>query len=366
VSARRSLKSKDFIIFGKPDIGEAEIKAVTDVLKSGWLSTGPVVSEFEKEFEDKFGGYAVALASCTQALMAALTVSNVGAGAEVIVPPITFCATVNAILAVGAKPVFVDVTASGHLNPDLIQHVVTPKTKAIIPVHYLGAPANMDRIIDEARKHGLKVIEDAAHAFGGDYQPKGDFACYSFYPTKNITSAEGGMVVCQDPGKAARIKIWASQGLSMGAWKRYGRSGPAGYEVEFPGHKGNMSDVHAAIGLTQFKRWPEIKAKRDKVWAVYEKAWGEKEAGHSRHLFTIKVNGRDELRRLLKDAGIGTGVHFNPLHLEPAYRFLRYQAGSFPKSEWIGSHTISLPVSATMTVKDAQRVVDEVVKHAHS
>lgn len=362
-----------FLVFGKPDITQAEIDAVTDVLRSGWLSTGPVVKQFEAEFE-KFiaSGYAVALSSCTDALRLAMIVSNVGTGKEVITTPLTYAATVNAILSVDATPVFVDVTPSGQIDVDQIEQKITNKTRAIIPVHYTGASANTKAILEIAHRYQLKVIEDAAHSFDGWHvdpmvngQPGhrqrvgtlGDFVCFSFYATKNITSAEGGMVICRNKELAERIKSLSMQGLSAGAYRRYGSGPIQHYEVSYAGHKANMSDVHAAIGLTQLKRWPEMKAKRDVVWNIYEDAFGLKEPGHSKHLFTIRHPQRDQLRQFLYEKGIGTGIHFKALHLEPAYASMRILPGTFPRAERIGQETISLPVTPTMTQEDASRVV---------
>jgi dTDP-4-amino-4,6-dideoxygalactose transaminase len=363
----------EFLVFNKPDIGIDEIEAVTDVLRSGWLSTGPKAAEFEKEFGAFIGeGYPVALASCTHGLMLALIVSNVGDGKEVICPSMTYCATVNAILAVGAKPVFVEVLPSGHIDPEQIEMAITDRTRAIIPVHYTGAACNMKRIMEIAQKRGLTVIEDAAHAFDGWYvepmvgdQPGlrrqigtiGDFTSFSFYATKNITCGEGGLLMCKRPDLAERVRVLSMQGLSAGSYRRYSADPIMAYEVSLTGHKANLSDIHAALGLAQLKRWPEMKARREAVWKVYEDAFGLREPGHAKHLFTIRHKQRDALRRFLHGRGIGTGVHFRALHLEPAYKPLGYSIGQFPMAERIGNETVSLPVSNCMTEEDALRVV---------
>ncbi len=357
-----------FLIFGKPDIGFLEKEAVMEVLDSGWLSTGTWVASFEEEFKTYLrGGFPVAVSSCTDGLILSLLAAGIGHGDEVLTTPLTFAATVNAILAVGAKPIFVDVTTEGLIDPEKIEAALMPSTKAIIPVHYTGAPCDMDRIMEIAKRNEIVVIEDAAHGFGGTYGDKGakigtrgDFACFSFYPTKNITSGEGGMVVCRTEASAQLVRTISMQGLSAGAHQRYGAGPVKPYHIIVPGRKANLSDIHAAIGVVQLHRWPEISQKRAAVWRVYEQAFGRKQAGHSQHLFTINVTDRNELRQNLHRKGIGTGIHFNPLHLEPAYSSFGYGPGSFRNAEILGSTTLSLPVSSTMTEDDARRVVDAV------
>lgn len=353
-----------FITFGRPDIGEAEIAAVTNVLRSGWLSTGEVANRFAAEFKDHLGGeiYCAPVSSCTMGLILSLMAAGIGKDDEVIVPVMTFCATANSVLAVGAKPVFVDVMSNGTIDPLEVSRSITSKTKAIIPVHYTGRPCMMRELQDIATKKGLVIIEDCAHAFGGTYKKKnlgtiGDFASFSFYPTKNITSGEGGMVITKKVVLWEKIKELSMNGMSNNAWKRYGSDSVRRYSVEYVGQKGNMSDVHAAIGLAQLRRWNEIKTKRDKIWKIYEAEYGHDCEGHSRHLYTIQVEKRDDLREFLHSKGIGTGIHFVPLHMEPAYRFLGYKVGDFPIAEQIGECTVSLPISSTMTESDAYDVV---------
>lgn len=375
-SPPRPKPEPEFLVFGKPSITEAEIQAVTDVLRSGWIGTGRITRELEEQFAAQIGvGYAVAVSSCTMALMLSMIVSNIGEGKEVITSPLTFAATVNAILAVGAKPVFVDVDPHGNLDPEKIRFAITDKTRGIIPIHYTGAPCDMGRILANARQFDLKVIEDTAHGWGGSYVelsngdkpafPRplgtlGDFGCFSFYATKNVTGGEGGMIVTRRGDLAERIRILANQGQSAGAWGRY-TSGPIlPHEVVHAGHKGNLPDILSSLVLTQLKRWPELRAKRAAIWKIYEDNFGVKEMGHSQHLFTTRVKNRDQFRQKMWELGIGTGVHYRPLHMEPAYKYLGYKQGDFPQAEKIGEQTVSLPVSATMTPDDAQRVVDAV------
>lgn len=357
-----------FIVFGKPDIGQDEKDAVMSVLESGWLSTGRMVESFEEEFQRYLGeGFPVAVSSCTDGLILSLIAAGVSHGDHVITTPLTFAATANAIKAVGAIPVFVDTTPQGQIDPENIRGAITPLTRAIIPVHYTGAACDMVKIMSIARANNIPVIEDAAHGFGGFHvkQKKkigtfGDYAVFSFYPTKNITSGEGGMVVCRNSPSATLIRTLSMQGLSTGAHRRYSQTGVKSYRVLAPGRKSNMSDIHAAIGITQLRRWPELRLTRFTVWKMYEDAFGKKEDGHSQHLFTIREPRRQEFRQFLYDEGIGTGIHFNPLHFEPGFASLGYEVGDFPNAEEIGLSTVSLPVSSTMTAEDAQRVIDAV------
>lgn len=367
-----------FLALNAPDITEAEIQAVVDVLRSGWISTGQVAKNLEQEFAREVGaGHAVAVSSCTMGMILSMIVLNVGDGTEVITTPLTFAATLNAILAVRARPVLVDVDEHGNLDPEFIRFKLTNQTKAILPVHYLGAAARMQEILHNARNYGLHVIEDAACAFGGEYvaHPNpgeqagrrhkigtvGDMTVFSLYANKNITGAEGGIITTKRGDLAERMRVVASQGLNTGAWSRYGAGVPQQYEVMHVGQKANLSDVHAAIALTQLRRWAEIRKKRSVIWNIYEDAFGFKEPGHSQHMFTIQVKNRDVFRRRLWEEGIGTGIHYTPLHLEPAYRFLGYKRGDFPMAEKIGDATVSLPISGKMNEEDARRVV-EVVK----
>ena len=308
-------------------------------------------------------------------LVLSMAVSNVGDGAEVLVSPMTFPATITAILNVRAKPVFVDCDESGLINMDIVENmrILPEKLKAIMPVHYTGASCDMRRVMAFAQRHNIKVIEDAAHAFGTEFvdrsegdQPGrrykigtiGDLTVFSLYPTKNITSAEGGIVTTRRGDWAERIRALSCHGLSLNAWGRHGNGPIKHYEVMYPGYKANMSDVHAAIGLAQLKRWPEIRKKRSDIWNLYEDAFGFKEPGHSQHLFTLRVKNRDIFRDKMHELGIGTGLQFRPVHLEPGYHFLGHKKGDFPVAERIGDRTVSLPISSIMTTEQAKRVVE--------
>lgn len=364
------------IPFGRPDISTAEIEGVLAVLRSGWIGMGRVAKKFEEEFAEFMGGgYAVAVSSCTIGLQLAMRVCNLGGGKEVLVSPLTFAASVNAIIREGATPVFVDVDDRGCLDPDKIRDRITVKTQGVIAVHYTGCAVNMGRLAQAAESFGLKVIEDAAHGFGGEYVARsysdkpalprklgtmGDYGVFSFYATKNITCGDGGMILTRYGDMAERIRILSNQGQTASAWRRQ-QTGPGHpNEIAFDGYKGNLPDLLAAVGLAQLRRWDDLKKKRGNIWAIYENAFGLKEQGHSQHLYTIRVRNRDHFRYKLWEMGISTGIHYNPLHLEPAYKYLGYKKGDFPVAERIGSETVSLPVSTTMTEDDAERVVKAV------
>lgn len=362
---------KPFLVCGKPDIGTKEEQAVLAVLRSGWLGNGPYAQQFEQEFSAYLGiENAVAVSSCTMGLILALRAAGVGSGDEVVTTPLTFAATVNAILALGAKPVFVDVDETGSMDALQVKNALTKKTKAILPVHLWGVPCDMWELNTIAQHNQLQLIEDAAHGFGGYYLGDddfplgtlGDYGVFSFYPTKNITAGDGGMVVTKDKAKAERIRALASQGLTSGAWMRYADGPIKEYEVSVDGYKGLMPDLLAAVGLAQLRRWPELRKNRNEVFKTYEKEFGKQAEGHSQHIFEIRVENRTEMRMKLHANGIGTGVHYNPLHLEPGYAFLGQKKGDFVVAEHIGARTMSLPLSSTMTEDDAFRVIEAVNK----
>lgn len=346
-----------FIVFNQPDLGKEESDAVLDVLRSGWIGTGKVCRQFEEEFADFMGGgYAVGVSSCTIGLQLALQVIDVK-GFQVIAPPLTFAATINAILAAGAFPKLVDVSQNGCIDVDSVNKAVNSFTKAIVPVHYSGTPAKIAHL-----KQGLRIVEDCAHAFGSLLTHPGDFQVFSFYANKNITSGEGGMVLTKDKAFADQVRLLSMQGLSHGAFERYGNGPIKSYSVDKVGVKGNLPDILAAVGLAQLRRWPELKQRRLDIWKIYEKAFGAKGVGHSTHFYALRVLSRDNFRAKLYEKGIGTGLHYKPLHLEPAYEFLGYKRGDFPNAEEWGCTELSLPVSSKMTKEDAERVVEAVLQ----
>ena len=297
----------------------------------------------------------------------------------------TFAATANVIEHVGAHPVFVDVDPiSMNIDPAAIEAAITPRTRAIIPVHFAGRPCDMDRILAIAAKHGLIVIEDAAHAIEAEYHGRkvgtiGDLACFSFYVTKNLVTGEGGMVTTEREDWAQDIERYALHGLSRGAWQRYSDEGFKHYEVVYPGYKYNMMDIQAAIGLHQVGRLGSYHDRREEIWRRYDAAFAdlpmitpapaEENTVHARHLYTLLIDidalefDRDRFQEMLFEDNIGTGVHFVALHLHPFYREMYgYRRGDFPAAEWISDRTLSLPLSAKLTDADVDDVIAAVTR----
>jgi dTDP-4-amino-4,6-dideoxygalactose transaminase len=376
--------NKKYIIFGSPMIEEPEIREVIKTLRSGWLGTGPKVAQFENMLSGLTGAkYAIALNSCTAALHLSLIASGIGKGDEVITTPMTFCATVNAIIHCGATPVLVDINLETmNIDETKIENAITPKTKAIIPVHLAGRPCEMDKIIQIAKKHKLVVIEDAAHAIGAEYKGKkigniGDLTCFSFYVTKNITTGEGGMVLTNNKEFANKIKIYALHGMSKDAWKRFSDDGYKHYEVVFPGFKYNMMDIQASLGIHQLKKIEKYHKLREKIWNFYNKELRnlpiilpspkDPNTKHVMHLYTILIDkkktgiSRDQFMQEMHLRGIGTGIHYNPVHLHKHYiDTYGYKKGDYPNAEYIGERTVSLPLSAKLTIEEARRVVQTI------
>lgn len=373
---------QDFLVFGAPRLPAEAIEAVVETLRSGWLGTGPRVAAFEEAFARYLGApHAVAVGSCTAALHLALKILGVGPGDEVVTTPLTFTATANVIVHTGARPVFADVDErSGNLDPEAAAAVITPRTRAIIVVHYAGRPCPMDQFRDLAERHGLFLIEDAAHALEAWYRGRkigtwGDMAAFSFYPTKSLTTGEGGMLTTARSEWAERARVLRLHGLSRDAWKRYSDEGAIDYEVVEPGFKYNMTDIQAAMGLAQMpylERWLE---RRARLWSLYQEGLRdlpglilppeETEGIHARHLYTIRIDpgaapfDRDRLARLLHQARIGTGIHYKALHLHPFYQqAYGYRRGMFPRAERISDQTLSLPLTAHMEEEDVLYVVE--------
>lgn len=377
---------KKYLTFGAPLIGSEEVKEVVASLRSGWLSTGPKVGIFESKIKQYLHcGYVRAVNSCTAAMHLSLIAAGIGRGDEVITTPLTFSATANVILHVGAKPVFVDVEReTGNIDPNLIEKKITKKTKAIMPVHLYGRPCNMDAIMKLARKYKLIVIEDAAHAFGAVYKGKkigiiGDFTCFSFYVTKNLITGEGGIVATKRKKWAEIIETYALHGMSRGAWKRYSDSGYSHYLIQAPGYKYNMMDLQAAIGIHQLEKFSFMQNRRLQIWNKYNKELVDlplilpspidKDVIHAMHLYTVLVQhdklrvARDFILQALHKENIGAGVHFISLHLHPYYKKLfNFKKNDFPNASYISDRTISLPLSAKLTDNDINTVIKALKK----
>jgi dTDP-4-amino-4,6-dideoxygalactose transaminase len=370
------------IPFAPPSIGPEEIAEVVATLESGWLSTGPRVAEFEAAFAQYAGArFAVAVNSCTAALHLSLLASGTRHGDEVVTTPLTFCATANSIVHAGATPVFADIDPiTWNLDPEAAALVLTPRTRAILPVHYAGRPADMLAFRMLARHAGAALIEDAAHCVEGvtnglKVGAIGDLTCFSFYATKNLTTGEGGMVTTRSEKAASFMRTASLHGLSHGAWNRYAPAGAPQYDVLMAGFKYNMMDIQAAIGLQQLARIDEMHARRSAIWARYDEALASLpllrpapvRAGdvHARHLYTVLVDdvsagmSRDELQSRLRDRGIATSIHFRALHLHPYYqeRF-GVTRGMFPCAEAVSDTTLSLPLSAAMPDSAVDRVIE--------
>jgi dTDP-4-amino-4,6-dideoxygalactose transaminase len=375
------ISDQKFITFGSPKIEQEEVDEVIDCLKSGWLSTGPKVARFEEAFSSYTNTkHALAVNSCTAGLHLSLLAASVGPGDEVITTPLTFAATANVIVHAGAKPVFADIDrVTMNIDPAKLARAITPRTKAVIPVHFAGRPCDMRAILDVAAEHGLRVIGDAAHAIEGRYGDRhvgavGDLCVFSFYVTKNLVTGEGGMVVTNNDLWAEKIKSYALHGLTRGAWHRYSDKGYKHYQVIYPGYKYNMMDIQAALGIHQLGRVEQYLKRRRQIWDAYDQAFAElpvttpakAAAGsrHARHLYTLLIDpraagiSRDDLQQQLHEAGIGTGVHFTALHLHPYYaNTFGFKRGLFPEAEFVGDRTISLPLSAKLSDIEVDRVI---------
>jgi len=371
-----------YLPFHVPLIEEEEIRAVVDVLRSGWITTGPKVKAFEEAFARFFGvRHALAVSSCTAALHLSLDAIGLQEGDEVLVPTLTFTATAEVVAYFKAKPVLVD-SEPYFFNLDVrdAERRITGRTKAIIPVHFGGHPCDMDPLLELARAKGLTVIEDAAHALPAKYQGRyigtlSSLTAFSFYATKTITTGEGGMVTTDDDALAARISLMRLHGMSRDAWKRYSAEGSWRYEVLEAGYKYNLTDIQAALGLVQLGKCEAMWKRRAALAERYNQGLSSLEAfrtpqvapqiQHAWHLYFILVEPkalcihRDQVIEELRQRGIGTAVHFIPLHLHPYYqRQWGYRPGQFPVAEGYFDRCISLPIYPSMADQDVSRVVE--------
>jgi len=381
---KRQNMRKDFLVFGSPLIEQPEIEEVVASMKSGWLGTGPKVHKFEEMFTEYKGSkYAMAVNSCTAALHLSLLAIGIKPGDEVIVPTMTFTSTASVVIHAGGIPVFADCKKDTmNIDPEDIERKITPKTKAIIPVHFAGRACEMDAIMEIAERHNLRVIEDCAHAIETEYHGKkagtfGDLGCFSFYVTKNIVTGEGGMAITDNEEYSSTIKIMALHGMSKDAWKRFGDSGYKHYQVLYAGYKYNMMDLQAAIGIHQLPRVDHQWNRRQKIWNMYNEAFKdlpvftpapvESDTKHAYHLYTLLLDidnlniTRDEFLDEMTKRKIGVGVHYIALHLHPFYQnAFGYKTGDFPNAEWISERTVSIPLSAKLMDEDVKDVIEAV------
>ncbi|MGP8154228.1 MAG: aminotransferase class I/II-fold pyridoxal phosphate-dependent enzyme [Smithella sp.] len=378
---------KEFLPFSRPSIGKDEINRVTACLKSGWITTGALCKEFEDNICLLTGSQqAVSVNSATAGMHITLSALNIGPGDEIITPSMTFASTVNMIALRGAAPVFVDIDyGTLNINPDLIEEKITKKTRAIIPVHFAGAPVDMDKISNLALKYNLAAIEDAAHAVGTYFKGihAGGFghpAIFSFHPIKNITTGEGGMITLSNTALEKKLKLLRFHGIERDAWKRYGKGGNPSYDIVEPGYKYNMPDILAALGLAQSERWQELNLSRARLAELYLEGLKdisgidlpeipEYDHTHAWHLFVIKILAlnRDEFMNRLSDYNIGYGLHFPPAHtLSYVKKKYAENVGLLPETERAGEKILSLPLFPDMQEKDVQYVcssIKEIIKH---
>lgn len=367
------------LVFGAPVIGEAEIASVVDCLRSRWIGHGPRVEQFEAAFAQYKGSpYAAAVSSGTAAIHLALVALGIGPGDEVIAPAMTFCSTIHCIVHTGATPVLVDCDRNtSNLDPELIEQRIRPRTKAILAVHMCGRCCDMDAILAIGRRHGLRVIEDCAHAIEATWRGRaagtmGDAGCFSFYPTKNVATCDGGMVITGDHALHERVKVLSLHGMTADAWSRF-TGGPSGYEVVAAGFKYNMTDLAAALALPQLDQLEEHYQKRAELWRAYDErlaglplqlpAACESGSRHAYHLYTplllLEDVGapRERIIAALDAENIGVGIHYVGVHQQPYYRQrFSYTDSDFPNASFVGERTISLPLSPAMSEQDIDDV----------
>ncbi|MDP8246277.1 MAG: DegT/DnrJ/EryC1/StrS family aminotransferase [Candidatus Hinthialibacter antarcticus] len=371
----------DYLVFGSPLIEDDEINEVVDSLRKGWIGAGPKVARFEQEFAAYKGTeQAAAVNSCTAGLHLSLLAAGLKPGDEVITTPLTFCATINSIIHSGATPVLADIDPrTMNIDPAEIEKKITRKTKALLPVHFAGRSCEMDSIIQLADRYDLKIIEDCAHAIETEYHGRragtiGDFGCFSFYVTKNMTTGEGGMVVAKQKQDIDRVKTLALHGLSADAWKRFSDEGFKHYYVVDVGYKYNMMDIQAALGIHQLQRIESRWKRRQEIWQAYNNTFRdlpitlpappENNTRHAYHLYTLLIDeksagiSRDEFASQLHQLNIGTGIHYLSMTEHPCYqeRF-GWTNADCPHAFQTGRQTVSLPLSPKLSDLDVERVI---------
>ena len=384
-SARASVRAPvraEPLAFSRPTIEAEEIDEVVACLRSGWITSGPRVVEFERVFHERLGVEAIAVGSATGGLHLALACLDLKPEDEVIVPALTWASTANVVELCGARTVFADVDADTLcLDAGDVERRITPRTRALIPVHFAGQPADLDALTDLARRHGLAIVEDAAHALGAAHREceigaSGRPTVFSFHPTKNITTGEGGMVVCGDPALAARVRRLRFHGVSRDAWRRAERGAPPSYDVLEPGFKLNLTDLAAALGVVQMKKLASFNERRRHLAGVYdallEGLAGVRPLGraayptrHAWHLYVVRLDlerldiDRDALIEALRAENVHVGLHYPALHLAAWYRHkYGYGPGSLPAAERAGRSVLSLPLHPGLEERDLRDVVE--------
>lgn len=385
--------SEDFLPIARPHLSDDEIAEVVDTLRSGWLTLGPRTQQLEEAFARQTGAsHAIGVNSCTAGMHIALLASDIGRGDEVITSSLTFAATANVIVHTGATPVLADVCRDDlTIDPEQVERHITPRTKAIMPVDYAGHPCRMDEILAIAGRHGLKVIEDAATAAGATYKGRpigsmGDATAFSFYAIKNMTTGEGGMVTTEKPDLAERLRALRNQGMDANAWSRYSVKSLPYYSVSEPGFNYRMMDLQAAIGLHQLARLPEFNRRRTELARRYTGLLAEvpevelprvsADVESNWHLYVIRLRletltiSRNDFIEALKKRGVGSAVHYLPIHYHPYYQAnFDFKAGDYPVVEREFERLISLPLFPQMTAADVERVVhaiEEIVHENHA
>jgi dTDP-4-amino-4,6-dideoxygalactose transaminase len=374
-----------FLPFARPSLGEDEISEVADTLRSGWITTGPKVEKFTAAFADYVGGrFAVPVSSATAGLHVALMALDVGPGDEVITTPMTFVATLNTIVHCGAVPVLADIDASTlNIRVEEVERKITARTKAIVPVHYVGQPVDLDPILGLAASRGLAVLEDAAHAVGAEYKGRriGSFpttSVFSFHPNKNMTTGEGGMVVTEEESVFEKASLLKFHGMDKESWKRFAKTGSPRYDVAIPGYKYNMMDIQAALGLHQLPRLDGFLAERERLASRYDAALSATvglilpqrvpyPVRHAWHLYTPLVDvdrltiDRDRFMEELKARNIGTGLHYTAAH-EFSYYADRFgwRPEDFPEAHFVSERIVSLPLFPGLTDSDQNDVVEAI------
>jgi dTDP-4-amino-4,6-dideoxygalactose transaminase len=396
ISTTEKTIRESFLPYALPSIGDEEIAEVVDSLRSGWITTGPKVKRFESDFSEYVSSkHAIAVNSCTAGLHIALTALGVGPDDEVIVPTFTFCSTANVVVHLGARPVLVDVGEDFNVTAEAIEAAITPRTKAIVPVHYSGQACDLEAIYALAARHNLPVVEDAAHAVGATYHghkigsdalpPTGGdkggvrvITAFSFYAIKNMTTGEGGMITTADDELTERMRLLTLHGMSRDAWKRYTSAGSWYYEVVLPGYKANMTDIQAALGIHQLRRLDDFIRTRQRYARLYDEAFADLQIEtplvhsgrcHAYHLYVIRLDldrlaiDRPQFIDALRAHNIGTSVHFIPVHLHPFYRErFGYRRGDLPQAEAIYDRILSLPLYPRMSEADVYDVI-EAMRH---